>query len=78
MGLLQEHHDALLDPEKRAQIGAHYTSREDIETLLRPVLLGPLRREWEEARARAAKLWARLSFAGKPPESVFQFQLGMF
>ena len=42
-----------LDPDKRAQIGAHYTSREDIETLLRPVMLAPLRREWEEAKARA-------------------------
>jgi hypothetical protein len=31
-----------LDPAKRTQIGAHYTSREDIETLLRPVLLAPL------------------------------------
>ena len=28
-----------LDPAKRSQIGAHYTSREDIETLLQPVLL---------------------------------------
>jgi hypothetical protein len=48
-----------LDPGKRAQIGAHYTSREDIETLLKPVLLAPLRREWEEARARAEALWER-------------------
>jgi type II restriction/modification system DNA methylase subunit YeeA len=28
-----------LDPAKRAQIGAHYTSREDIETLLQPVMM---------------------------------------
>jgi type II restriction/modification system DNA methylase subunit YeeA len=45
-----------LDPEKRSQIGAHYTSRADIETLLKPVLLAPLRREWEETKARAEKL----------------------
>ncbi len=34
-----------------AQIGAHYTSRQDIETLLEPVLLAPLRREWERGQA---------------------------
>jgi type II restriction/modification system DNA methylase subunit YeeA len=39
-----------LDPDKRSQIGAHYTSREDIETLVEPVVMAPLRREWEETR----------------------------
>ncbi|MCH8045445.1 MAG: hypothetical protein IID44_17175 [Planctomycetes bacterium] len=32
-----------LDPAKRAQIGAHYTSRDDILTLLEPVVMAPLR-----------------------------------
>ncbi|MGA2620266.1 MAG: DNA methyltransferase [Thermoguttaceae bacterium] len=41
--------ERILDPGKRSQIGAHYTSRQDIETLLAPVLLAPLRHEWEEA-----------------------------
>jgi len=35
-----------LDPAKRSQIGAHYTSRDDILTLLEPVVVVPLRREW--------------------------------
>jgi len=39
-----------LDPDKRSQLGAHYTSRADIETLVEPVVMAPLRREWEEAR----------------------------
>jgi type II restriction/modification system DNA methylase subunit YeeA len=39
-----------LDPSKRSQIGAHYTSREDIETLVDPVVMQPLRREWAEVR----------------------------
>jgi len=39
-----------LDPDKRAQLGAHYTSRADIELLIEPVVLAPLRREWEEVR----------------------------
>jgi hypothetical protein len=39
-----------LDPDKRSQLGAHYTSREDIETLVEPVIMQPLRREWAEVR----------------------------
>jgi hypothetical protein len=39
-----------LDPGKRSQLGAHYTSREDIETLVEPVVMLPLRREWDEVR----------------------------
>lgn len=39
-----------LDPDNRSQLGAHYTSREDIETLVEPVILQPLRREWAEVR----------------------------
>jgi hypothetical protein len=33
-----------LDPSKRAQLGAHYTSREDILAVVEPVLMAPLRR----------------------------------
>ena len=40
-----------LDPSKRSQLGAHYTSREDIVTLVEPVVMQPLRREWDELRA---------------------------
>jgi len=39
-----------LDPDQRAQLGAHYTSEEDIKTLVEPVLMQPLRREWAELR----------------------------
>jgi len=35
-----------LEPEQRSQLGAHYTSEEDIKTLVEPVLMSPLRREW--------------------------------
>ncbi|MCH7726670.1 MAG: class I SAM-dependent DNA methyltransferase [Planctomycetes bacterium] len=45
-----------LDPAKRSQIGAHYTSRDDILTLLEPVVMTPLRREWEEVKAKCEKL----------------------
>jgi hypothetical protein len=35
-----------MDPGKRSHLGAHYTSREDVETLVEPVVMKPLRREW--------------------------------
>ena len=49
-----------LDPDKRSQIGAFYTSKEDIETLLRPVLVAPLRKEWEAVRVKAEALWPQV------------------
>ncbi len=48
-----------LDPSKRAQIGAHYTSKDDILTLVEPVLMAPLRRKWTEIRRQADELWAK-------------------
>ncbi|MHB9133761.1 MAG: class I SAM-dependent DNA methyltransferase, partial [Armatimonadota bacterium] len=47
-----------MDPAKRAQLGAHYTSREDIETLVEPVVMTPLRREWAETRRVVESLLA--------------------
>lgn len=49
-----------LDPSKRAQLGAHYTSKEDILLIVEPVLMAPLRRRWQEVQAEAeAKAAAR-------------------
>ena len=39
-----------LDPSKRSQIGAHYTSRDDILRIVEPVILEPLRSEWEDVK----------------------------
>jgi hypothetical protein len=47
-----------LDPDKRSQIGAHYTSREDIETLIEPVVMQPVRREWDDIRAMVINVLA--------------------
>ena len=50
-----------LDPSKRSQIGAQYTGRDNIETLLKPVLLAPLRREWDEVKRRCEEeLWPKV------------------
>jgi hypothetical protein len=40
-----------LEPAQRAQLGAHYTSETDIKTLVEPVLMAPLRREWAALKA---------------------------
>lgn len=48
--------ERFLDPEKRSQIGAHYTDPEKIMRLVDPVVLRPLRLEWEQARQEIAEL----------------------
>lgn len=40
------------DTKKRAQLGAHYTSEADINVLIEPVILAPLRDEWHTAKDR--------------------------
>ena len=39
-----------LDASKRAQTGAHYTGADDIKLVVEPVVMTPLRREWDAAR----------------------------
>ena len=66
-----------LDASKRSQLGAHYTSAEDIMLVVEPVVMAPLRREWfavllevndlidagseDAARARLGKFQERLA-----------------
>ena len=50
-----------LDPAKRSQLGAHYTSREDILRIVEPVVMQPLRRRWHEVRDAAE------AFIADPP-----------
>ena len=45
--------ERVVDESKRKQLGTHYTSREDIELIIEPVLMRPLRAEWEDTQARA-------------------------
>ncbi len=60
-----------LDPDKRSQIGAHFTRREDIETLVEPVVMQPLRRKWDECRTMVLNVLAtgkkRPTGGEKPP-----------
>ena len=43
--------ERIYNPEKRAQHGRHYTSRADIETLVEPVVMTPLRRDWDNLKS---------------------------
>jgi type II restriction/modification system DNA methylase subunit YeeA len=44
-----------LDPSKRQQLGAHYTSPDNIKAILDPVVFAPLRAEWALARSELDK-----------------------
>jgi SAM-dependent methyltransferase len=48
--------ERVIDEEKRAQLGAHYTSEQDIMLIVEPVLMEPLRRQWDEVRRQADRL----------------------
>ena len=45
-----------LDASKRAHLGAHYTSADDIMLVVDPVVMAPLRAEWEEVRQEVGNL----------------------
>ena len=45
-----------LDPDKRSEIGAEYTDRDKIMTIVEPVIVRPLLRDWETVRGRIAAL----------------------
>ena len=42
--------ERVMDPNQRSQLGAHYTGYADIATLVEPVVMAPLRREWTDCR----------------------------
>ena len=66
-----------LDPSKRTQLGAHYTDKAAIMRLIGPVLLTPLRRDFEDTCAKVEALLAEGKLvtartpAAKNPLSVF-------
>ena len=57
-----------LDPTKRAQLGAHYTSRDDILLIVEPVLMAPLRRRWSEVQTEAHAIAQRRDDAANPTQ----------
>jgi hypothetical protein len=44
-----------LDPDKRSQLGAHFTDQQSIMRIVEPVVLAPLRAEWETVKAKLSE-----------------------
>ncbi len=53
--------ERILDPRKRAQIGAHYTSKADILLVIDPVIMTPLRRKWAAVQEQIAPDLAKVA-----------------
>lgn len=49
-----------LDPEKRSQLGAHYTDTQSIMRLLEPTIIEPLMDEWEKRKKNIAHYLERM------------------
>ncbi|HUT34993.1 MAG TPA: DNA methyltransferase [Planctomycetota bacterium] len=70
-----------MDPDKRGQLGTHYTSRADIETLVEPVVMAPLRREWDECRQTIESLLTtgrKPVHVAQPPSAVVHNEMPLF
>ena len=53
-----------LDPDKRSQLGAHYTDRDKIMRIVEPVIVRPLLSEWETTKNGIAAMLDRADSAG--------------
>ncbi len=65
-----------LDPSQRTQLGAHYTSRDDIWRLVEPVVIRPLQREYAAMQAQVTELTLRRDAGpkkGPDPEALRLF-----
>ena len=60
--------ERFLDPDKRAQIGAHYTDAEKIMMIVNPVIVRPLTAEWEAVKAELKEILSRSR--GKPGKAI--------
>ena len=67
--------ERILDEGKRAQLGAHYTSREDILLILEPVVMAPLRRRWDEVKAGAEEIAAAMETASNSTRAQLRMQM---
>ncbi|MEI6279252.1 MAG: DNA methyltransferase [Verrucomicrobiae bacterium] len=58
-GIMGTLFERALEPEQRSQLGAHYTGEADIKTLVEPVLMAPLRREWSALKGELAAAYVK-------------------
>ncbi len=54
-----------LDPDKRSQLGAHYTDRDKIMMIVTPVIVDPLKAEWAGVRAQIETLLTQAETKGR-------------
>ncbi len=59
-----------LDPDKRSQMGAHYTDRDKIMLLVEPVIVRPLHAEWEGVKAQIAAQLDKARIAKSPTNAT--------
>lgn len=55
-----------LDPDKRSQLGAHYTDRDRIMQIVEPVIIRPLLAEWDAVRASITEALDKAQAAKSP------------
>ncbi|MEZ5720981.1 MAG: type IIL restriction-modification enzyme MmeI [Paracoccaceae bacterium] len=55
-----------LDPEKRSQLGAHYTDRDKIMQIVEPVIVRPLLAEWEGVKTEIETALGKAENAKSP------------
>jgi type II restriction/modification system DNA methylase subunit YeeA len=55
-----------LDPDKRSQLGAHYTDRDKIMLIVEPVVVRPLLAEWEREKEGVQALLTKADGAKSP------------
>jgi type II restriction/modification system DNA methylase subunit YeeA len=68
-----------LDPNKRSQLGAHFTDQQSIMRIVEPVVLAPLRAEWAIAKADIAGIMAeyrKVVDKGGPPKTEVRVKFG--
>jgi len=61
-----------LDPQKRSQLGAHYTDQQSILRIINPVIVEPLTKEWEAARVEIESKIAKRKKSGDKAEREAQ------
>lgn len=57
--------ERVIDESKRSQLGAHYTSQADIELIVEPVLMAPLRTKWKQLQQEV-----QVALLGQPSPDI--------
>lgn len=68
-----------LDPDKRSQLGAHFTDQHSIMRIVEPVVLAPLRAEWEAVKVKILEIMVEIRqivAQPGPPKTQVQVKFG--